>query len=82
MKHSSNCIEKSVEHAFCDAILMGRVPDGLLMNDAMVVAVLIHFVVDEFSAAIGSKNLDVAIEFGLELIGKFDQVVGCFALGL
>ena len=41
MKHSSNCIEKGVKHAFSNSILMGGVPDGVLMDDTMVMAVLI-----------------------------------------
>ena len=61
---------------------MRGVTDCLLLDDALLLAVLIDFGVEKFSATISTEDFEVTVELGAKLIGVLDNVVGSFGLVL
>ena len=82
VEHGTDRVKEGVKHSFCNAILMRGVTDGLLMDDALQMAVLIDSRVDEFRTTISPEDFDVSIELGTKLIGILDDVVSGFGLVL
>ena len=53
----------------------------MFLDDALFMAVLGHFIVDEFRPAIGPKDFDVTAKLVAELIGILNEVVIGVMLG-
>ena len=81
VEHGTDRVKESVEHSFSYAILMRGVADRLFLDDAMFMAILGHFIVDEFRSAIGPKDFDGTAKLGAKLIGILNEVVIGFILG-